>query len=270
MTEPLLALDGLRLSPEGRQLSLELAPGDAYAVVGRRGAGVHAFLEAVADGRHGSVVTAAKVTVARPPTGRRTTPQSIAVGARGENDEAATQLLALGLWDERQTPTGQLGPSAAHALALLAAVNGDAHVLVLDHTLDALDPWALDGALGIIAAERGRGRAFLVATVRPSVVEALGAVIVMAAGSPVFAGSVEDLVRSAGPVELVVETDEAEAVRQMVEPFCLEARPAKGGLLLRAENGQALAARLLMEGYGSVKTVVLRAPTVAEALARLG
>jgi hypothetical protein len=58
-------------------------------------------------------------------------------------------------------------------------------------------------------------------------------------------------------------------VRQLAEPFVVEVSETPQGLTLRTAEGQALAAKLLTEGYGVVKSIHTRPKTLAETLQEL-
>jgi hypothetical protein len=58
-------------------------------------------------------------------------------------------------------------------------------------------------------------------------------------------------------------------VRALVAPFEVSVRDTDDGVVMQASEGQQLAAKLLLEGYGDVKLVVLRSPTLEEALLSL-
>ncbi|MES1228013.1 MAG: hypothetical protein ABUL72_05035, partial [Armatimonadota bacterium] len=94
----------------------------------------------------------------------------------------------------------------------------------------------------------------------------VGNVIVTRHKGAVFAGTVRELVQMARPTEVRVETVDNGAVTAMADAFALSIHAEKGSMTITTHDGQALAARLLTEGYGSVRSVVVRQPTVSEAL----
>jgi hypothetical protein len=56
----------------------------------------------------------------------------------------------------------------------------------------------------------------------------------------------------------------------MVEPFVTSVRVSGRRLVMQAEDGQEVAARLLTNGYGLVRSVVVKEPSLEEALIQLG
>ncbi len=271
-TAPRLVLDGLALEEGRRTLSLEVLAGDLWAIVGEAGSGKSRFFEVLlgeAKAAKGSFQTSGEFAIAGPPAmGRRQTPQSIAKSAAGRGDSAQiVQILtSLGLWDVRQEPLAKLTSSQTVAVELLPCLLSDADLILIDGHLDVLDPWVLESVLEAMFVIASRGAAFLIATNQPSLAQRLGSLIVWRDSEARFAGSARDLIRAARPVELLIETSDASTVATMVEPFAIEVRPTEGGLIVTAPDGQALAARLLTLGYGSVRAVVVREISFAEAL----
>jgi ABC-type uncharacterized transport system ATPase subunit len=118
--------------------------------------------------------------------------------------------------------------------------------------------------------EEGKaGRGFFIATQRPDLVESFGQLVALRAGESVFAGSVRELIGRSRPSTVHVTTDQPSTVRTMVEPLSVSVKVAPGRLEITAHNAQALAARLLTQGYGDVDSIVIQEPTVADALIEL-
>jgi len=271
-TKPRLVLEGLALEEGRRSLSLEVLPGDMWAVVGEAGSGKSRFFDVLlgeAKPAKGNVVSASSMDIAAPPAaGRRQTPQVIAKNASTPEDSAKIVhvLTSLGLWDVRQEPVSKLTSSQLVAIELLPCLLSDAGLVFIDGHLDVLDPWVLESVLEVIFELAGEGKAFLVATNQPSLAQRLGSLIVWRDSEARFAGTARELIRTSRPVELLVETSDASTVATMVEPFAIEVRPTEGGLIITTPDGQDLAARLLTHGYGSVKAVVVREISFTEAL----
>ena len=55
----------------------------------------------------------------------------------------------------------------------------------------------------------------------------------------------------------------------MIEPLAVSVKVVRGGMIVSAAKGQETVAKLLTEGYGSVRSVVLREPTLEEAVLSL-
>jgi hypothetical protein len=81
-----------------------------------------------------------------------------------------------------------------------------------------------------------------------------------------FAGTPDELLRTMASHRLTVSTEHALGVRAIAEPFEVSIQQTPEGLEFRASEGQELAAKLLLEGYGDVRFVIARPATFAEAL----
>lgn len=270
----LLVLDNFSLSTRGRRLSLEVYSGDCYAVMGPRGAGKSQFLAAILEEvkpAAGRCIPACRAAITAEDPNRRHTPQHVATAAGKNVDkgEIVRVLTALGLWEHRQVALSKLGPEEQMVCDLLPCLLSEEEMGLIDGHLDVLDPWMLDSVLQIMSEQSRRGRAFFVTTNQPGIAQKLGSVIVLREGSPRFAGSVPELIKAAQATQLMVETVDADAVQTMIAPFVISVQKSESGLLVRADKGQDLAAKLLLQGYGRVKSVVVREPSFEEALMAL-
>lgn len=270
-TGPYLQFDGVLFGPSGKSLSLIVGPGDRYAAVGRSGQGIEDFVTVAAgkSGPHsGSVdrpVRAHLTTAIR--LGIRATPASLAKG--DGTTRAAGVLSLLGLWESRSVPYPRLSTRMQAACRLVPALMATEGLWIIDSELDQVD---LRVAMDVCAewTEHAEQRkAYLVATSSPHIVEALGRVVVLRQRGAVFAGSVQELVQRGRPSQVTVESGDPGAVAAMANPFALSVEVEAGVMKITTHDGQALAARLLTEGYGSVRSVVVRQPDVAQALLEL-
>lgn len=181
---------------------------------------------------------------------------------------ASEALTAAGLWEVRQTLLDKLSPGHRRACELLEPLAGKAQLLVFDGHLDGLDPWALPGTLALLRKRLAGGCGLIVSTCRPDIAQECDDIIVLRNLEMRYVGGKEELIRRE-PIEIIVETARAEAVEALVRPFVLSARKTDGGLWLKAEAGQELAAKLMLEGYGSVQATTVKVPSLIEILLRL-
>ena len=266
--KPVLTLDQFSLADEGEFLNLELYTGDVYAVIGRAGSGKTLFLETILGEQKpacGTIVAMGSIISAEYSSGKaRQTPFGVAKASAGKGSQRR-----LGLWDARNIHLNKLTPGMVVACDLLPPLLSEDDIVLLDCHLDLLDPWALDGAYEEMFQLAEEGTAFIVATNRPEIAERIGNVIVLQEGQTKYAGPVEKLVSSVEPTELIVEADDLSTVTTMVEPFVTGVRVSGRRLVLQAEDGQEVAARLLTQGYGVVRSVVVKEPSLEEALMQL-
>lgn len=262
---PVLSLDDVALSDAGPALSLTLASRHSLCVLGPAASGKTRFLRVCAGlekPARGTVKRIGKAAFAGSSGfGRRATPQTVAQesAAKGSHHPAEA-LTALGLWDVRKQNLSELSSGQALACELAGPLSSSADILLIDGQLDGLDPWAYRDAMTLLQKRVGRGAILVVATNRPEWAALTDQVVVLKGLRVVFAGTYEDLERQGAPSELELETKGQEGVRALTEPFEVQVAQANGKTVLRASEGQELAAKLLLEGYGDVKAVVVRQP----------
>jgi ABC-type multidrug transport system ATPase subunit len=269
----ILGLEHLGLRHGGSTLTLSVPLGQSLAIVGPAGSGKSFLLRTVAGLEipiQGSVHIRGRVSIAGSGApGRRTKVQSMARRSTASLQRATEALSATRLWEYRNAFVADLTPSQAAAAELLECFSAESELVFIDGQLDILDPWTLESVLGFIRSQMGRGRTFVVATNRTELIPEIGSLIILNDLSVRFAGSVEDLLRAGPPHTLDVYTDNDRGVRAIVSPFEVRISPFQGGLRMEASQGQELAAKLLAEGYGDVRFVIVRPPTVQEALQTL-
>jgi len=173
------------------------------------------------------------------------------------------------LWDQRETGLDDLSTSQRAACALLAPLASIDPIILLDGSLDALDPWTLASVFTGLRERQKKGACLVVATNRLELCAEFDLVIVMRANRVAFAGTLEELYREAEESTVIVETRNQVGVRALVEPFEISVKSGADGLVLQAREGQAIAAKLLMEGYGDVRSVILKQPTIEDAVRRI-
>jgi ABC-type multidrug transport system ATPase subunit len=270
-----LAFDHVALAKRGPTLALEVPPGTALAIMGPASSGKSALLAAVAGTK-----SPARGTVSRPNSvmvlddedwSRRETPTSLAREIIGKNANQRTTdaLLALNLWEVRQKSLHSLGAAQRVAAQFLPAILANDALICVDHQLDHLDVPVGQSVWSAMLDRRRDGAIVAYSTHRPELGELADIVIVLKDEQIVFSGSPNELKRTAASTELEIFVEGANDIRAIADPFEIEVEETEHGLLMRTKEGQALAAKLLMEGYGSVKYVIQRPPTFAEALARL-
>ena len=269
-----VVLDHVALTSEGPTLALRLAAGQSLAVVGRACSGKSRFLsvicqaESAARGKvnlSGTVFRAAGVEA-----GRRAKLLTLAAsGGPGANERAAQALSATGLWNLRKSPLADLSPGQRKAAMLLPTLVSSADVIAIDCLLDSLDPWTQHDVMSLLRHRMREGQAVCVATNLPSLAAQMDILVVLDKHQIKFAGSPSDLVRAATISRVEVHSESHPAVRALARPFEVTILETEGVLRMEASEGQQLAAKMLLEGYGDVKFVLLSQPTVASALLAL-
>jgi len=274
MTE-ILTLEHMAIVPTGPTLSMSVGAGQSLEVVGPSSSGKTHFLQVVAGierPAQGSVRIHGTLAIASADgVSRRTKVQALI--PRGDMTprglRVADLLYKMRLGEARYKPIGDLSPGQFAAYELLGPLVSDASLILIDGQLDHLDPWALSDAMEIIRGLRGKGVSFVAATNRPDLIAQFDAVIVLKDKQVRFAGSIEELKRLGPPHTIQVTTAHQEGVRALVSPFQVNVTQTPDGIRYETAEGQQLAARMLLEGYGDVQFVISRPSTLEEVLLAL-
>ena len=272
MPKQLLELISAKLGPKSRAWSLSICGGEAWALMGPAASGKSHWLEMVMghkDPSSGGVRRRGKIVEADIDIGLRATPESVAAvhSSKSQLEARAEVLTLLGLWDLRKTAIPKLTETQKDACRLLPVLLSSAEVLCIDGTLDRIDPWLLALVIGRLQERCRLGSALICATARPDIAENFSHLALLEKGSPAYSGTIADFIATAAPTELVVKTQDHQCVASIAKPFRVEAESTEVGVRLRAAEGQELAARLLVEGYGRVESVLVSESTLGQALA---
>ncbi len=268
----LIQVQDVRLPKATQTFSWSVRALESWAVMGRSGSGKTTLIELMTGEpttAKGKCIAHGSVSCVSDELSRRATPQSIASQAsgRGRATDAGEALNLLGLWDVRRSPVHELGTGHIAASKLLRPLLAPSDVVILDLLLDALDPWILPRVQRAFRAWMAPGRALIIVTQRPDVAAMCSHTLVLGGKGALYSGPTDTLLNRSEV--LTVETSNASAVRQLAEPFVVEVTETSQGLTLRTAESQALAAKLLTEGYGVVKSIHTRPKTLAETLQEL-
>lgn len=266
-----VVLDHVALTAEGPTLALRLAAGQSLAVVGQSNSGKTRFLSVLSQaegGVRGKVHLSGSVhTGGDGEAGRRARLQALVTSeGAGANERAARALSATRLWHVRKSTLADLSPGQRRAAMLLPALVTKADIVVIDGLLDALDPWTLRDVVQLLRDRMREGQTLCLATNLPGLAAQLDVLVVLHEQQIKFAGSPSELIRAATVSRVEVHSESHPAVRALMRPFEVTITESDGALRMEAAEGQQLAAKLLLEGYGDVRFVVLSQATVEAAL----
>ncbi len=262
-----LSLEHFSISATGPTLAMSVRAGQWLAVAGPAASGKSTMLRVLAGQERASQgsfrIRGAFAMATQGSLVRRSKVQSIAK-QDASSERASAALTAARLWDQRHLSVSELSPSQVAAAELLGPLASEAELILIDGQLDLLDPWALASVLEYL---RARTETTVVSTTnRTDILSRVDAIVVLKERQVRFAGSPSDLLRHGGKHELTLTTENQDGVRAVTAPFEVSLKAEGDQVSLSATEGQELAARLLLEGYGDVHLVVSRPPTIEEAL----
>lgn len=271
----IVVFDGFSLRSQGPTLTMSLGAGQSMLILGPAASGKTKLLRSIVGderARQGLVSCAGSAAVAGlGSVSRKTTPAQLGSKFAGKKQVGivAEALQALRLRNVSDEPILELSPSQRVACELLPVLCTRTSVALIDGQLDVLDPWCRVSALEALRAKQASGTCVIATSNRAELAPLFDTILVMDGNQVKFVGSLEELMRQSLESSVTIESVTQEGVRALVDPFTIRVRETDTGTTFLAEEGQQVAAKLLLEGYGNVRFVVLREPTPEEAVINL-
>ncbi len=271
-----LRIENLALVKGGTSLSLEVMPGQAIAIVGTAGSGKTALLRVLSGQLRPALGSFSAGSDCRllderqiPKRGRIDSLARLKGGASAAT-RTSEALNACGLWDVRANSVSDASPGQLAAMCLLPALCEHAQILMIDMLIDLVDPKTRrDILLSLEARRRDQGQIHLITTNQVDIIEQCDAVVVLKDSSFRASSSIEALRARTVPGEVIIETTRSHAIRAMVEPFAIKVTEVPEGLRVETFEGQELAQKLMIAGYGDVRCTLIRRPSLTDVLATL-
>lgn len=254
-----------------RNLSFEVWAGEIIAVFGPSGSGKSLLIQALSDELElsGGALECADFAVPPPlPATRMGRPPSPAnyLKRYAHSLSRSVYLMELfGLSARADQPVQNLSDGERAMLQLAAAFSQNKPLYFLDDPFDRAD-FERFRRLWQEMEDRCRfNSAVLFTTRNPEVAARADRVLMLHEGQLIAQGEPEELMREASAKRIEIETDEPDKVSRLLEP--VEVRILDQGdhfrLSLYADDDLAL--RLLKEGYGQVRAVVIQKPSLSDA-----
>lgn len=257
LASPFTRLEEVAPSLRVPAIRLEPKPGESWAVMGRSGSGKSELLS--------DFVKRSDVTEYVP--AKRTTPQQTATEISKRNATQTTEVLtALGLWDARKEPIHTLSPSQKDAYSWIPHLINPGKFIISDGKLDRLDCFTLENLFKRFAQMTAQGSVLLCSTSRAEIGERMSHLCLVHQGVICFAGTTDEFVRQLVPDEISIESPNPSLARMLVPQFQVDIQETETGLRLSTRDGLQDAAKLLTQGYGTVKAVVHKRATLHDAL----
>ncbi len=271
----LLRAQGLVSEPVGdfrlQSLSFEVHRGECVALFGPSGSGKSLLLALIAGElplEAGVLECADFARMPELPAGRaalKLTPNRWMKRHASSWARAVYLLELLGLGEQVDTPIAELSDGARAMLQVGAALAQRANLYLLDDPFDKAD-FERRQRLWMELEERSRfGAAILFATRDPAIARHADRVLMLHQGRLIAFDTPDQLVRDLQATRLEIETTDLQPVLDVLGEVEFRVVEQGDGYRLSLFADDTLALRLLREGYGAVRAVYLREPTLADA-----
>jgi ABC-type multidrug transport system ATPase subunit len=270
-----IKIDSVSLEATGPTLTLSLEAGRTLGIFGPSSSGKSKFLRAIVGHDRpvrGKVKLAESAALAEIRVlSRRVSPLSIAkkVAGQGGATRVAEALSATHLWEERKSPISGFSNAQMAACEMMVALASPSRVLAFDGQFESLDIWTQARVLALMGKRLREGASILLVSNSISLAGRVDSLVVLNSQRIVFAGSIQALERKFPQSEISIETTHQTGVRALVQPLSIKVEKVQGGLKAQVAEGQDLAAKLLTEGYGDVKAVIWKRPSVEDLMKSL-
>jgi ABC-type multidrug transport system ATPase subunit len=256
-----------RLQP----MSFDLYRGECVAVFGPSGSGKSLLLALIAGeiGQEGGLLECADfaLTPALPHgrTAQSLTPNKWMKRHASSVSRAVYLLELFGLSEQVDTPIAELSDGERAMLQVAGALAQQAPLYLLNDPFDKAD-FERARRLWMELEDRCRfGAAVLFTTRDPAVARRADRVLMLHRGRLIAFDTPEQLLREVNATRLEIETTDPQPVIELLGEVEFRIVEQGDGYRLSLFADDALALRLLQEGYGVVRAVYLREPTLADA-----
>jgi ABC-type multidrug transport system ATPase subunit len=261
------AVGEFRLQP----MSFEIYRGECVALFGPSGSGKSLLLALIAgeiELESGTLICADFASMPALPTGRAALTMT---PAKWMKRHAATWARAvyllelLGLGERLDTPISELSSGERAMLQVSGALAQRADLYLLDDPFDKAD-FERARRLWMELEDRCRfGAAVLFSTRDPAIARRADRVLMLHHGHMMAFDTPDNLLRDTKATRLEIETLDPQPVLDTLGAVELHIMEQDDGYRLSLSADDTLALRLLQEGYGTIRGVYIREPTLADA-----
>jgi len=256
-----------RLQP----MSFEIYRGECVALFGPTGSGKSLLLALIAGAielESGTLVCADFAYTPELPTGRAALTMTPAKWMKRHAStwaRAVYLLELLGLGERLDTPIAELSSGERAMLQVSGALSQRAGLYLLDDPFDKAD-FERARHLWMELEDRCRfGAAVLFSTRDPAIARHADRVLMLHRGHMIAFDTPDNLLRDLNATRLEIETIDPQPVLDTLGVVELRIVEQSDGYRLSLAADDALALRLLQEGYGTVRSIYIREPTLADA-----
>jgi ABC-type multidrug transport system ATPase subunit len=256
-----------RLQP----MSFEIYRGECVALFGPTGSGKSLLLALIAGAielESGTLVCADFASMPALPTGRAALTMTPAKWMKRHAStwaRAVYLLELLGLGERLDTPISELSSGERAMLQVSGALAQRADLYLLDDPFDKAD-FERARRLWMELEDRCRfGAAVLFSTRDPAIARRADRVLMLHRGHMMAFDTPDNLLRDTKATRLEIETLDPQPVLDTLGAVELHIMEQDDGYRLSLSADDTLALRLLQEGYGTIRGVYIREPTLADA-----
>lgn len=196
---------------------------------------------------------------------RTATPASFLKRYASSFTRAVYLLEVLGLGERMEMPLTELSGGQRHVLRVGGALAQHAPLYLLDDPFEYAD-FERRRRLWNELDDRCRfGAAVLFTTRDPAIAERADRVLMLDDGRLIADDAPERLIAEQDTTEIEIEARDLEPILEGLPEIELRIEQLPDGYRLRLHANDALALRLLQEGYGNIRAVYVRPPTLEDA-----
>jgi ABC-type multidrug transport system ATPase subunit len=261
------AVGEFRLQP----MSFEIYRGECVALFGPSGSGKSLLLALIAgeiELESGTLICADFASMPALPTGRAALTMTPAKWMKRHAStwaRAVYLLELLGLGERLDTPISELSSGERAMLQVSGALAQRADLYLLDDPFDKAD-FERVRRLWMELEDRCRfGAAVLFSTRDPAIARRADRVLMLHRGHMMAFDTPDNLLRDTKATRLEIETLDPQPVLDTLGAVELHIMEQDDGYRLSLSADDTLALRLLQEGYGTIRGVYIREPTLADA-----
>jgi ABC-type multidrug transport system ATPase subunit len=196
---------------------------------------------------------------------RTTTPANFLKRYAPAFTRAVYMLEVLGLGEVMDAPLNELSDGQRHMLRVGGALAQHAPLYLLDDPFDCAD-FERRRRLWHELDDRCRfGAAVLFSTRDPAIAERADRVLMLDDGRLIADDAPERLIAEQEATELEIEACDPEPILEGLQGVEVRIEPLHDGYRLRLHAPDTLALHLLQHGYGNVRAITVRPPTLEDA-----
>lgn len=178
----------------------------------------------------------------------------------------AIYLLELfGLFGKADRSLSELSEGELAALKAAFALAPRSKLYLLDCSFEPLDFERRKRLWSEIDDLARKGAAIVISSRDPSIAGRCDEVAIIAGGRSIAQNDPRRLCEDVSPTEIMIEAEDPDGLGDLLPNTEIELVWDESGYRARVRQGDAEAVRLLRDGYGNVRTVVVRPPSLAEA-----